>query len=201
MSIVIIEIVIILNNMSHNYSVEIDMLLILGECRKNYREAAQLWSIRFPEIPKSHMAFKRLETRGRITGNLCAKKRVRSRPKTNEEMAVGVLGAVALNPNVSSRQLAQDSGIDKKSVLKILHRYNFHPYHISIHQELYGQDFRKRVTFCNWLRQKIQENTDFLSRVIFSDEATFTNCGQVIIYFINKYHISLIRCFRICNFR
>lgn len=167
--------------MEQSYDIEIDMLLILGECRKNYREAAQLWAVRFPAIEKSHMAFKRLEDRGRSTGNLRNKKRVRRQTKTNEDMAVGVLGAVAINPHVGSRELARDSGMCQKSVLTILRKHNFHPYHITLHQELYGQDFQNRITFCNWLRLAVHENNAFLRKIVFSDEATFTNCGQVII--------------------
>lgn len=165
--------------MERPYDIEIDMLLTLGECRKNYREAAQLWAVRFPDIPKSHMAFKRLEVRGRSTGSLRNKKRVRRHTKTNDDMAIGVLGAVAINPHVGSRELAHASGMCQKSVLTILKKHNFHPYHLSLHQELYGLDFQNRITFCNWLRLAVRENNVFLSKIIFSDEASFTNCGQV----------------------
>ena len=124
--------------MEANFSVQVDMLLMLGQCRRNYRQASLMWAERFPNNPKSHMEFKRLETRSRTSGSLKSKPRVRQRTKTDEGRAVGVLGMVAINPHIS-----------QKSIVTILHMYKFHPYHVTLHQELYGQDFENRVTLCN----------------------------------------------------
>lgn len=163
----------------NEFDCQVDMLLILGECRKNYRSASELWAVRFPHLPrKSHMAFKRLENRSRQSGQLSSKKRNRRKTKTNEEMTVGVLGTVALNPHIGSRNLAADAGMSKTSVLRILRNYKFHPYHITLHQELNELDFERRVDFCHWFRRWITENNS-LENIIFSDEATFTNHGQV----------------------
>ena len=41
-----------------------DMLMVLGECRKHYRNAQDLYVARYPDRQqKSHMAFKRLADR------------------------------------------------------------------------------------------------------------------------------------------
>lgn len=53
--------------MEENFSMK--LMLILGERRKHDREAALLWTHKFPNNPKSYTAFKRLEPRGRTTGN------------------------------------------------------------------------------------------------------------------------------------
>ena len=38
-----------------------DMLMVLEECRKHYRNAQDLYAARYPDMQqKSHMAFKRL---------------------------------------------------------------------------------------------------------------------------------------------
>ena len=38
-----------------------DMLMVLGECRKHYRNAQNLYAARYPDRQqKSHMAFKQL---------------------------------------------------------------------------------------------------------------------------------------------
>lgn len=182
--------------MEANFSVEVDMLLILGECRKNYREAAVVWAERFPDIPKSHMAFKRLETRSRMTGSLKSKRRNRIKTQTDENKAVAVLGAVAIDPQISTRRLALDAGISQSSIITILHRYKFHPYHITLHQELYGHDFENRINFCTWISTKMRENNHFLRNVIFSDEASFNNCGQVRFNLFKLEHIQvLVVCF------
>ena len=51
-------------------------------------------------------------------------------------------------------------------------------YRMSLHQDLYGNDFLKRVNFCNWIRRKMRTDVSFLSYVLFSDEANFANRGQ-----------------------
>lgn len=64
------------------------------------------------------------------------------------------------------------------------YRTFFTPIMSSLHQELYGQNFQNRITFFNWLRFKNQWNNDFLRIIIFSDEATFNNRGQVSSLFV-----------------
>ena len=66
--------------------------------------------------------------------------------------------------------MEKKSGICQRSVLRILHQHKFHLYRMSLHQDLYGNDFLKRVNFCNWIRRKI---------MCFSDEASFANTGNV----------------------
>ena len=75
--------------------------------------------------------------------------------------------------------MEKKSGISQRSVLRILHQYKFHPYCMSLHQDLYGNDFLKRVNFCNWIRRKMRTDVSFLSYVLFSDEANFVNTGNV----------------------
>ena len=48
-----------------------------------------------------------------------------------------------------------------------------------LHQDLYGNDFLRRVNFYNWIRRKMRTNVSFLSYVLFSDEANFANTGNV----------------------
>ena len=51
--------------------------------------------------------------------------------------------------------MEKKSGISQRSVLRILHQHKFHPYRMSLHKDLYGNDFLKRVHFCNWIRRNI----------------------------------------------
>ena len=52
-------------------------------------------------------------------------------------------------------------------------------YRMSLHQDLYGNDFLKRVNFCNWIRRKMHTDVSFLSHVLSSDDASFANTGNV----------------------
>ena len=57
--------------------------------------------------------------------------------------------------------MEKKSGISQRSVLGILHQHKFHPCRMSLHQDLYGNDFLKRVNFRNWIRKKMRTDTHF----------------------------------------
>lgn len=80
------------------------------------------------------------------------KKRKR-RTVTREANEIAVLAVVHQNPQVSTRQLHRDSGISRDSIRRILHHHKYHPYHISLYQELHGDDFHNREVFCEWALQ------------------------------------------------
>ena len=50
---------------------------------------------------------------------------------------------------------------------------------MSLHQDLNGHGFLKRVIFRNRIRRKMRTDVSFLSHVLFSDEANFANTGNV----------------------
>ena len=156
-----------------------DILMVLGEYGKYYRNIQDLYTARYPDKQqKSHVAFKRLADRFCRFGTV-KQTGVKRRPILNENNAADILDFAALNPHASSRQMENKSGISQRSVLRILHQHKFHPYRMSLHQDLYGNDFLKCVNFCNWIRRKMRTVVSFLSHVLSSDEANFTNTGNV----------------------
>ena len=52
-------------------------------------------------------------------------------------------------------------------------------YRMSLHQDLYDNDFLKRVNFCNSIRRKMRTDVSFFSHMLLSDEANFANTGNV----------------------
>ena len=94
------------------------------------------------------MAFKRLADRFCRFGTV-KQTRVKRRPIVNKNNAATILAFAAIKPYASSRQIETKSGISQRSVLRILHQLKFHPYRMSLHQDLHGNDFLKRVNFCN----------------------------------------------------
>jgi len=156
------------------------MVFIYGECRRVTREAVRLYAERFPNrVIPSRSVFSNIIKHFQETGSVDNNKRQRSKKATNDDNTINILAAVAENPNVSTRQLECDSGISRRSILRILHFQKFHPFHISLHQELHGNDFQNRIQFCEWGLRKIQNDEMFLSKILFTDEASFTNHGQV----------------------
>ena len=106
------------------------------------------------------MAFKRLSDRFCRFGTV-KQTRFKRRPIVNEKNTASISAFAAIYPQASSRQMEKKSGIIQRSVLRILHQHKFHPYRMSLYQDLYGNDFLQRVNLCN------------------SDEADLANTGNV----------------------
>ena len=81
------------------------MLMVLGQCRKHYRNVQDLYAAPYPDRQqKSHMAFKRLAERYCRFGTV-KQTRVKRRAIVNENNADAILAFAALNLQASSRQM------------------------------------------------------------------------------------------------
>ncbi|RZC39458.1 hypothetical protein BDFB_013331, partial [Asbolus verrucosus] len=60
-----------------------------------------------------------------------------------------------------------------------LKKNKFHPYHIPLVQELREGNYERRVHFCNFMQNKVNQNGDFLKFVTFSNAAKFCNNSAV----------------------
>lgn len=158
---------------------KIEMVYIYGESGRNFDDAVALYAQRFPGQVRSRSSFVRVIKQFTAEGSVNQKKRTRAATVCGENNQVSVAAAVAHNPHASTREISRQSGISHMSVWKMLKLHKFHPYHVSMHQELHGDDFQNRLTFCHWAVQRIQTNQNFFARVLFSDESTFTNHGEV----------------------
>jgi hypothetical protein len=54
-----------------------------------------------------------------------------------------------------------------------------YPYRVEEHQQLYFQDLDRRRIFCTWAIARITEDPNFFQKVLFTDEATFSNTGGI----------------------
>ncbi|KYN26649.1 hypothetical protein ALC57_03979 [Trachymyrmex cornetzi] len=55
---------------------------------------------------------------------------------------------------MSTRQIERELGIPK-STSHILTTHNFHPYHITLAQQLTFNDFQQRLEFCRWTNNPV----------------------------------------------
>lgn len=108
---------------------------------------------------------------------------------TGNHNLIAVLAAAAYNLYASSREISHQSGIAHTNIWKILKRHKYHSYHISMHQELHGDDFNNRMVFCNWACMQLIRDSQFFCWVIFSDESTFTNHCKVNFHNMNYWSI------------
>lgn len=156
------------------------MLMILGECFQNFRSAERLYAERFPDLRhQCYKSFERLAQLVRSTGYVQPQKKRSKVMEVRQGRAPDILAAVQLNPQVSTRILSRDSGISQMSVCRILKDNRMHPYRISLHQALEGDDYLHRMNFAIWAQGKIADAPNFAQNVMWSDEATFKNNGDV----------------------
>lgn len=169
-----------------NYSTEemVDMIYILGECQRNCMLASRVYAQRFPfRRHPLKKAFERVAERFNRTGSVCYTKPIRQKPVMNEETEFTVMAAVVETPSSSSRDLSRTLDVSRTTVRRVIKKNRFHPYHYQMHQDLKNEDFGNRVVFCQWLVNKLQEDGQFLEKVLFTDEATFHKNG-----FVNRHN-------------
>lgn len=152
-----------------------------GDLVRPYEETMHLFNDTFPDRPpiSKSTVFKTVK---RFEETRTVKDRERSgRPKsaTNELKSLDVLQRFVENPSTSARVAAEDLDMSHTSVLNVLHKNKYHPYKVTVTQELAEDDFDRRTEFCEIMMRKCDEIQNFLSSILFSDEATFFVNGQV----------------------
>lgn len=81
--------------------------------------------------------------------------------------------------HTSIRKAAQYHEISRGSVHNILKANKMKPYRIHLLQQLSEDDFDRRLQFCEDVMQRIDNNNQFCSNILFSDEASFELYGTV----------------------
>lgn len=120
----------------------------------------------------SYNATKSLVDKFLTTGSVADLPRA-GRPKLSEAVEIAVLGIVAQNPQTSIRENSAQTNISPSTTHKVLKKHKFHPYKVSCHQELFFEDFNRRINFCELFTNRIAQDPNLLRHVCFSDEATF----------------------------
>lgn len=154
----------------------IELYLKNNECGNR---VAQIFNERHPGKLLSGKIVRELVAKFRETGSVMNKKRQMENPVVNEAMEVFVLGQVAMDSTLSTRKLANETGVNRTSIQRILKKHHFHPYKIQLVQELNEDDFDRRLQFCEIISERVANNNNFLFNVCFSDECTFFLNGVV----------------------
>jgi hypothetical protein len=165
----------------YSFEEKTEMLLIFGECGRDATLAAETYAARFPQNrAPNHQIFKSLVSSLRERGTFQQSAKSFINPTiTHDINQARVLNLVENNPHIGSREISSQIGISKSSVLRILKKHQYHPYHLELHQELHGEDFANRVAFCEWAEEKIRNDEHFFERVVFTDECCVKNNGAV----------------------
>lgn len=101
------------------------------------------------------------------------------RPRTVRtlEQEEEVLQYFENNPSSSTRAAASSLGTSRSSVQRILHDDEQHAYHRQKVQGLCPEDYPARVDFCRWLLDRNANDPEFIRKIMFSDESSFTREG------------------------
>jgi hypothetical protein len=104
-----------------------------------------------------------------IIGTFSRVNRNRGRSKSRRvlDLEPEIPQAVEKEPNVSCRRLALRMGVSSFTIRRTLHEQELHSYHLQRVQHLKPEDPPRRIAFCQWLLQKIDEEPNFLT------------CGQI----------------------
>jgi hypothetical protein len=157
-----------------------DMVLMYGEALSNAGAARRLYMERFPgrQVPCARTfvnAVQHLRDYG--TFSPVNRNRGCSRSRSVLDLEPEILQAVEEKPNVSCRRLALRMCVSSFTIWRTLHEQGLHLYHLQHVQHLKPEDPPHRIAFCQWLLQKIDEEHNFLSIILTTDEAEFTRDG------------------------
>lgn len=153
-----------------------DMLQVFFECNKNRLQAVRRYSARFPdrEVPDSKI-FQRIEKNLRNYGSFTKPKT--QKRKFSEDKELDVLLAVQENSRTSIREIAHNIGISKTTVHGILRKHKLKPYIARKVHALEQNDPGRRIQFCCFYLNALEQDPNFYRRIIWSDECTFSNNG------------------------
>jgi len=90
---------------------------------------------------------------------------------------MNVLAHFEAYPRSSTRAISSELEISRSSVQRIMSKNNYHPFKFSRIQKLHPGDHLRRIEFCENFLLHIQEDENFLSKIIWCDESKFSQEG------------------------
>ncbi len=83
-------------------------------------------------------------------------------------------------PGTFARRISQETGFACETMCRGRKEMGYHPYHISMLQEIQPPDYQKRVEFFNWFVDQFGDSVEkILPSIFFSDEAWFNLSGYI----------------------
>ncbi|KAJ8944097.1 hypothetical protein NQ318_019435 [Aromia moschata] len=138
-------------------SLKIEILVMIGYLGIGYRARTQCEVVRLfrethPDLPPLNQGtISKIEAQYREMGHV---RKVPSKRQAvvDDDTKLNLLLALEENPITPARQLARDSNLNHKTVLKILKYEKKRPYKMQAVQELLEDDPDRRVEFCDLLK-------------------------------------------------
>lgn len=105
---------------------------------------------------------------------------IRNRRKTvtTENNIIDILAYFEVNKTKSISNCVEELGFSYATIQKVLRTNGYKPYKVMPVQGLREQDREKRLTFCNIILQKHNEDPNFVNKILFTDESPFSTAGR-----------------------
>jgi Helix-turn-helix domain (DUF4817) len=171
----------LINNMFSNVE-KFSMFVVYSQCNFNARLALLEYQRRYPNGPhpnkrtfvklahnlKNYGSFKKSAVRSKkVVDSVRAQNRVLNyvNNKTNNDQ------------DVSLREIERFCNVRKDSARRILKKHRYRCYRLRKVQHLREDDKPRRLRFCRWILNKKRNDPSFSSKILWSDEANFSNNG------------------------
>lgn len=99
-------------------------------------------------------------------------------PEERVERDINVCAFVEANEPMSSSQISQEIDIPASTVRRVLRKHGYKSYKLKTTQEIFPDDYIRRMEFCEIMREKINENEDVMKNILFTDESSFPLHGR-----------------------
>lgn len=162
-------------------SERIDILIMVGygDKLRSHEEACALFNeVHNERPPISRSTVSRVVAKYHETRSVKDLPRT-GRPKVSDETKLNALLTVQENPHATTTEMARHENVSQSFIAKFLTKMKFHPYKARLIHELTEDDPDRRIQFCEGFMQHFDEDPQFLTRIVFSDEATFCLNGAV----------------------
>ena len=90
-----------------------------------------------------------------------------------------VLETFRTSPRKSAAQCARETGVSSTSVRRILKAFKWKVYNPRLLHAINNDDPDRRMQFCECFQQMVNEDEEFVMKVVWSDEARFKLNGTV----------------------
>lgn len=175
-------------NVPYTLGEYLEMLVILGQSDWDYRNAANLYAETYDDGRRhpDHRVFSNLHNRvlrgeGLVPGLFMPPRQGRRIFGVDAELEFLVLRQFEENPNLSTRVCAVRLGLDRnrnKLTHRILKSHGMYPFKYQKVQALLLADYQRRIAFCDLMAGRIIQQPNYLQRILWTDECTFTPNGM-----------------------
>lgn len=155
-----------------------DLFVIFGECNKVNARTCREFNAKYPSLPPiTEKKLKRIQNNYVLHGTSVCPIQRRKQVTGDEDTQIMVLAYFFAFPRRSIRTAVIHLGVSYSSVQRILSMHFMHNFKAKTVHQLLPRDFMQRIELTEMLLVNIQEDEDFLKKLIWSDESKFSRDG------------------------